>query len=65
MTQAHVPVGLVDLRPSTAVYQVRRASVLTRWSYSLELPVNIRAETSQVKFTKLLKTHFFNLAFCG
>jgi len=29
------------------------------------LPVDIRAETSQVKFKKLLKIHFFNLAFPG
>jgi hypothetical protein len=32
----------------------------TAWN---SLPVNIRAETSQVQFKKLLKTHFFNLAF--
>jgi len=34
----------------------------TAWN---SLPVNIRAETSQVKFKELLKTHFFNLAFSG
>jgi len=27
------------------------------------LPVNIRAETSQIKFKTLLKTHYLNLAF--
>ena len=27
------------------------------------LPVNIRAEINQINFKKLLKTHFFNLAF--
>jgi len=32
----------------------------TAWN---SLPVNIRAETSQVKFKSLLKTHYFNLAF--
>jgi len=32
----------------------------TAWN---SLPVNIRAETSKVKFKNLLKTHLFNLAF--
>jgi len=53
-----------------SLYQVRRASVLTRRSYTAwnSLPVNIRAETSQVKFKKLLKlifySRFFRLTAC-